>query len=75
MLYKGYEYEQEIDQEPDCRKIFHEIIRPDGSMVDWKLHTSEWKSISPYRSATREEFQAVVDHIRFQDFCSQGVDN
>lgn len=72
MNYRGYTYAQEIDIEEDNRKIFHQIIRPDGTEVEWRLVPQDFMRISPYRDATREEFEQAVDSIYFVEFCTTG---
>jgi len=51
-LYKGYRYEQEIDEEEDNRKIFHDVYDPSGKRLSF--------SWSPYSTPTIEEFQAWI---------------
>lgn len=68
MEYRGYTYSTWEDKEDDNIKIFHEIIRPDGSEVQWDLVPGEFKSISPYRLATLQEFQKAVDEVVFREF-------
>ena len=68
MQYRGYTYAPEIDDDGDVRKIFHEIMRPNGSTVEWNQLPREFINISPYQYATREQFESAVDHVVFQDF-------
>jgi len=67
MEYRGYTYVEDLQEEDDNRKIFHEIEREDGSRVEWSRIPQEFIQISPYRSATREEFERAVDHVFFMD--------
>jgi len=69
MFYRGYEYQPYIDEEPgEVRKIFHEIVRPDGSEVPYNIVPSWFRNISPYREATLYEFHRAVDTLVFLDF-------
>jgi hypothetical protein len=69
MEYRGFTYEQDIQEEEDNRKIFHEIVNPQGRLVPWGHLPAWWHSISPYRSATQDEFKRAVDEVIFVDFC------
>lgn len=71
MQYLGYTYSCWLDEDDDVRKKWYDIIRPDGSTVDLKDQPSEWRSISPYRDPTLEEFKSAVMDIRFEDFCKK----
>lgn len=68
MEYRGYTYVEDLQEEEDNRKIFHEIQDPNGRYVDWKLIPSAFKQISPYRSATEQEFRDAVDDVIFLEF-------
>ena len=63
MEYKGYLYNPYKDIESDNVKIFHEIYAPDGRLVHWEQIPREFYNISPYREATREEFESAVNKI------------
>lgn len=70
MNYKGFTYEPWDDIEPDNRKIFHEI-HYEGVEVkspDW------FGNISPYRHATRSEFEQAVTEIYFPLWMQKKVD-
>ena len=71
MNYKGFRYEQDIQEEEDNRKIFHEVIDPQGQQVRWGLLPASWHDISPYRSATVEEFEAAVNEVIFYNFVAE----
>ncbi len=71
MNYKGFRYEQDIQEEEDNRKIFHEVIDPQGQQVRWGLLPDSWHDISPYRSATVEEFEAAVNEVIFYNFIAE----
>lgn len=52
--YKGFRYDPVEDVEPEeCVKIFHDVIRPDGTRthIDW----------SPYSTPRELDFQRWVD--------------
>ena len=72
MQHLGYTYSEEIMEEDDNRKIWHEIIDPEGQTVDQL--PSEFRNISPYRSATREEFESAVNDIYFEHWVQKKVD-
>lgn len=72
MEYRGFEYYQDIQDEDDNRKIFHEIIGPDGEQLDWKIVPKWFGNISPYRSATREEFEQAVNEMIFPIWINRG---
>jgi hypothetical protein len=55
MQYKDFTYQEDIQEEEDNRKIFHEVVDPEGKQVAWGLLPDAWSRISPYRSATRAE--------------------
>jgi hypothetical protein len=74
MEYRGYTYYQDIQEEDDNRKIFHEIVDPEGKRVQWGIIPQEFIQISPYRSATLEEFQKAVDEVAFQQFLAENND-
>ena len=70
MNYKGFTYEPWDDIEPDNRKIFHDI-HYEGVEVkspDW------FSNISPYRHATRSEFEQAVTEIYFPLWMQKKVD-
>ena len=71
MIYKGFRYEQDIQEEEDNRKIFHEVIDPQGQQVRWGLLPASWHDISPYRSATKTEFEAAVNEVIFYNFITE----
>ena len=71
MEYRGYTYEQDIQEEEDNRKIFHEIRDPDWQLVPWGHLPNWWHNISPYRSASTEEFERAVDEAMFYHFVDQ----
>jgi hypothetical protein len=73
MQYRGYTYIEDIQEEDDNRKIFHEIQREDGSMVEWSRIPREFIQLSPYRSATKEQFEKAVDEVIFHDFISENT--
>ena len=68
MKYRGYTYFEDIQEDDDVRKIFHEIIDPEGRMVNWQLVPDAFHQISPYQSATREQFESAVDEVIFRKF-------
>lgn len=75
MKYRGFTYGEEILEEDDCRKIWHEVIDPQGRRVDFNEVPADYRRISPYRSATQEEFEQAVDQIIFHRFAlGLGVD-
>jgi|TARA_R110000803_G_scaffold128390_1_gene195832 hypothetical protein len=71
MQYKDFTYQEDIQEEEDNRKIFHEVVDPEGKQVAWGLLPDAWSRISPYRSATRAEFEAAVDEVIFYYFIKE----
>ena len=56
--YKNFTYDPYVEETEDNRKLFHDVFDPSGELVrltDW------FENISPYRAATREEFESAVD--------------
>jgi hypothetical protein len=53
MKYKGFTYSQEKDYEPDCIKIFHTVITPEGKQV-----SMDWSS---YSTPSQNDFELWVD--------------
>ena len=70
--YRGYSYDYDIDDDGDVQKIWHNIRRPDGTIISYPdpVLPSWYTSLSPYRHATREQFERCVDEIIFVDFCA-----
>jgi hypothetical protein len=74
MQYRGYTYYEDIQEEDDNRKIFHEIIDPEGKRVDWHMIPRAFHQISPYRNPTLEEFKTAVDEVAFRQFVQENND-
>ena len=72
LQYRGYSYDYDIDDDGDVQKIWHNIRRPDGTVISYPdpVLPSWYTSLSPYRHATREQFERCVDEIIFVDFCA-----
>ena len=51
--YKGYEFWEDIEEDDDVRKIWHNVRKPDGTLtfVHW----------SPYNSMSFEDFKMWID--------------
>jgi len=72
MEYKGFTYDTDVDEQDDVRKIWHNIRLPDGTLAK---EPSWFGGISPYRHATREEFEQAVNEIFFEYWVAKKVDS
>jgi hypothetical protein len=51
--YKDFVYQPWVEVEPDNRKIFHDVVAPDGEIIDM-----DW---SPYSTPHAEQFAQWID--------------
>ena len=65
--YRGVVYAPYLDVEEDNQKIFHELYAysADGKPINvpWKYVPDWFLNISPYREATKDEFERAVDEM------------
>lgn len=70
MMYRGFEYYTEEDSDGDVVKLWHCIRSPSGCEYVYPnpVLPNWFVNLSPYRRATREQFEQCVDEIVFIDF-------